>query len=92
MYNLHILKIISLCTEWLYLTLTSLEKENITNYLWNYICETMHIDPPSVSIFNFWCVKYYFMIYSMLFMYKGSEERELSSWWLYLESSIAYIV
>lgn len=33
MYNLHILKIISLRAEGLYLTLTSLEKENITNYL-----------------------------------------------------------
>lgn len=76
MYNLHILKIISLCTEWLYLTLTSLEKENITNYLWNYICETMHTDSPSVSIFNFGGIKWYFMIYSMLFMYEGSEEKE----------------
>lgn len=36
----------------------------------------MHTDSPTVSIFNFGGIKWYFMIYSMLFTYKGSEEKE----------------
>lgn len=69
MYNLHILKISRPCTEQLYLTLTFFgEREHYQLSLKLY-CETVHTDPPSASIFNFWYIKLYFPTYSVLFIY-----------------------
>lgn len=59
MYNLHILKICRLCTERLYLTLTSFGEENITNYLWNCImrlCTLIHPLLPFLIFGAFWFI------------------------------------